>query len=458
MKIVLRNGMVVSGEGTCIADVLIEGEKIAAVAPDLSCEDARSMDVTGKVLFPGCIDAHTHLDLEVSNTVTADDFYTGTRAAIRGGTTLVIDFATQNHGETLKEALENWHKKAAGKCSCDYAFHMAISEWNENISNEIKDMMDAGVTTFKLYMTYPAMILSDGEIYEVIRRLNEVGSFAGVHCENASVIDAHIRELKAAGQFGPSSHSKARPDTLEAEAVHRLMTIAGEANAPVMVVHLTNEKALKEIQAARMNGQTVLAETCPQYLLLDESVYNLAGFHSAKYVCSPPIRAKENQQVLWDALAAGEIQTIATDHCSFTLEQKAMGREDFTKIPNGMPGLETRVELIYSEGVGKGKLTAQQACKVLSENPAKLYGLYPKKGCIAPGSDADIVVIDPQKEKVITAVGQEQNTDYVPFEGMRVKGCIDSVFLRGQLVVQNDKILEEKTGIFIKRGAPQLML
>lgn len=456
MKRLIKNGIVVSGSGTRIADVLIDNDKIAAVAPDIYCDDAEIMDATGKYIFPGCIDAHTHLDLEVSNTVTADDFYTGTRAAIKGGTTLIIDFATQNHGETLKEALENWHKKADGKCSCDYAFHMAISEWNENVSKEIDDMITAGVTTFKLYMTYPAMILSDGEIYEVMKRLNEVGSFAGGHCENASMIDARIRELKASGEFGPSAHPKARPDTLEAEAVHRLMTIAGEAKAPVMVVHLTSKKALDEIEAARNHGQTVLAETCPQYLLLDEGVYELDGFDSAKYVCSPPIRAKENQQVLWDALTDDKIQTIATDHCSFTLAQKAMGREDFTKIPNGMPGLETRVELIYSEGVGKGRLTAEQACKLLSENPAKLYGLYPKKGCIALGSDADIVVIDPKKEKVITAVGQEQNMDYTPFEGFSLKGCIDSVFLRGQLVVQDDKILEEKTGIFIARGTPQL--
>lgn len=458
MKIILKNGVVVSGTGTRTADVLIENEKITAVAPNLTCDDAVVRDVSGKMLFPGCIDAHTHLDLEVSDTVTADDFYTGTKAAIRGGTTLVIDFATQNHGETLAEALENWHKKADGKCSCDYAFHMAISEWNENISKEIDEMMRAGVTTFKLYMTYPAMILSDGEIYEVLRRLKEVGSFAGVHCENASVIDAHIRERKAAGLLGPSSHPKVRPDTLEAEAVHRLMTIAGEADAPVMVVHLTNKKALDEIRAARGKGQTVFAETCPQYLVLDEKVYDLDGFESAKYVCSPPIRAKENQQVLWDALAGGQIQTVATDHCSFTLEQKAMGRDDFTKIPNGMPGLETRVDILFSEGVGKGKLTAEQACRVLSENPAKLYGLYPNKGCIAPGSDADLVVIDPQKEKVITAAGQEQNTDYSPFEGLAVKGCVDSVYLRGQLVVHNDKILKEKTGQFIKRGVPQLEL
>lgn len=458
MKRLIKHGTVVSGHGTRAADVLIENDKVVAVASNISCDDAEVMDATGKFLFPGGIDAHTHLDLEVSNTVTADDFYTGTRAAIKGGTTLIIDFATQNHGETLKEALENWHKKADGNCSCDYAFHMAISEWNEKVSKEIDDMITAGVTTFKLYMTYPAMILSDGEIYEVLKRLNEVGSFAGVHCENASVIDARIRELKENGKFGPSSHPKARPDTLEAEAVHRLMTIAGEAKAPVMVVHLTNKKALDEIEAARNGGQMILAETCPQYLLLDERVYESDGFDSAKYVCSPPIRAKENQQVLWDALADGKIQTIATDHCSFTLEQKAMGREDFTKIPNGMPGLETRVELIYSEGVGKGRLSPSQACMILAENPAKLYGLYPQKGCIAPGSDADIVVIDPQKEKIITAIEQEQNVDYSPFEGVVLKGCIDSVFLRGQLVVQDDKILVEKSGTYIKRGAPQLTL
>lgn len=241
----------------------------------------------------------------------------------------------------------------------------------------------------------PELILADGEIYEVMKPLNEVGSFAGVHCGNASVIDVRIREFKAASRLGPDAHPQVRPDILEAEAVHRLMTIAEATDAPVMVVHLTNKKALDEVEAARKRGQTVLAETCPQYLLLDERVFYLPDFESAKYICSSPIRSKENQDVLWKALAERRINTIAPDHCSFTMAQKEMGKEDFTKIPNGMPGLETREELIYSEGVEKGRLTLEQACTALSENPARLYGIYPQKGVLVPGNAADITVIDP---------------------------------------------------------------
>lgn len=455
MRILLKHGTIVSGNGTGTADILIEGEKIKSVEQEICCEGAREIDMSGKLIFPGFIDAHTHLELEVAGTVTADDFYTGTRAALAGGTTTIVDFATQNHGETLKEALDKWHKKADGLCSCDYGFHMAVSQWSENISREIDEMMGRGVTTFKLYMTYPAMILEDGEIYEVMKRLKEAGSFAGVHCENASVIDARIRELKRAGQYRPDAHPKSRPDTLEAEAVHRLMVLAKEADAPVMVVHLTGEKSLEEVKRARAAGQTVFAETCPQYLLLDEDVYGLEGFEGAKYVCSPPLRAKENQEVLWKALADGTINTVATDHCSFTLEQKAVGKDDFTKIPNGMPGLETRGPLIFSEGVQKGRLTLEQACRVLAENAAKLYGLYPQKGCLAPGSDADIVIIDPEREKTITAAGQEQNTDYSPFEGWNLKGCIDHVFLRGEQVVKDGRIIKEKTGKYVKRDRPE---
>ncbi|MDD3339098.1 MAG: dihydropyrimidinase [Lachnospiraceae bacterium] len=456
MKTLLKNGLVVSGEETRKADVLLEDGKILWVKSEIACDEATVIDMTGKILFPGFIDAHTHFDLEVANTVTADDFETGTRAAIVGGTTLIIDFATQNKGETLKEALANWHKKADDKSSCDYAFHMAISDWNPNVSREIDDMMAAGVTTFKLYMTYPAMILNDGEIYQVLKRLVEVGGIAGVHCENAPLIDALIAEHKAKGNLGPSAHPTSRPDDMEAEAVHRLMVIAKEADSPIIVVHLTNEKALNEIRTARAKGQKVYAETCPQYLLLDDSVYEKPGFEGAKYVCSPPVRKKHDQEVLWKAIVDGEVNTMSTDHCSFTTQQKAMGKDDFTKIPNGMPGVETRGNLIYSEGVAKKRITLETACRVLSENPAKLYGVYPQKGCIAPGSDADITIIDPKKRKVIRASEQLQNVDYAPFEGVELEGCVDQVFLRGQLVVEDGKLLKEKQGQYIHRGKSNL--
>lgn len=457
MKYLLKNGTLVSGEGTEQKDILIEGEKIVKIAPHIEDGGAEEINVEGKLLFPGFIDGHTHFDLEVAGTVTADDFETGTKAAISGGTTLVIDFASQDKGgHTLKEGLEKWHKKAGGKCSCDYSFHMSIVEWNEETEKEIQDMIEEGITSFKLYMTYPAMMVEDRDLYKILKKLNECGCFAGVHCENAGVIDALIEEAKKEGRLGPENHPLVRPDTMEAEAGHRLLVIAKEAGAPVMVVHLTNKKAYEEIVKARENGQTVFAETCPQYLLLDDSAYSKPDFGGAVYVCAPPLRKKEDQDCLWKALANGQIQTVATDQCSFTLEQKAMGKDDFTKIPGGLPGVQTRGTLLYTYGVREGKITVEQMCRLLSENPAKLYGVYPKKGALLEGSDGDIVVFDPEKESVISAKTHAYNTDNNPFEGFALHGDIDKVFLRGNLVVEGGKVVKEKAGEYVKRGKRQM--
>lgn len=457
MKYLLKNGTLVSGAGTEKKDILIEGEKIVKIAPHIEDEDAEEINVEGKLLFPGFIDGHTHFDLEVAGTVTADDFETGTRAAILGGTTFVIDFASQDKGgHTLKEGLEKWHKKADGKCSCDYSFHMSIVEWNEETEKEIQDMIEEGITSFKLYMTYPAMMVEDRDLYKILKKLNEYGCFAGVHCENAGVIDALIEEAKKDGRLGPENHPLVRPDTMEAEAVHRLLVIAKEAGAPVMVVHLTNKKAYEEIVKARENGQIVFAETCPQYLLLDDSSYSKPDFSGAVYVCAPPLRKKEDQDCLWNALAKGEIQTVATDQCSFTLEQKAMGKDDFTKIPGGLPGVQTRGTLLYTYGVRQGKITVEQMCRLLSENPAKLYGVYPQKGALLEGSDGDIVVFDPEKESVISAKTHAYNTDNNPFEGFVLHGDIDKVFLRGNLVVEGRKVVKERVGEYVKRGKRQM--
>ena len=457
MKYLLKNGTLVSGAGTEQKDILIEGEKIVKIAPHIEEGDAEEINVEGKLLFPGFIDGHTHFDLEVAGTVTADDFETGTKAAILGGTTFIIDFASQDKGgHTLKEGLEKWHKKADGKCSCDYSFHMSIVEWNEETEKEIQDMIEEGITSFKLYMTYPAMMVEDRDLYKILKKLNEYGCFAGVHCENAGVIDALIEEAKKEGRLGPENHPLVRPDTMEAEAVHRLLVIAKEAGAPVMVVHLTNKKAYEEIVKARENGQIVFAETCPQYLLLDDSAYSKPDFGGAVYVCAPPLRKKEDQNCLWKAIAKGEIQTVATDQCSFTLEQKAMGKDDFTKIPGGLPGVQTRGALLYTYGVREGKITVEQMCRLLSENPAKLYGVYPKKGALLEGSDGDIVVFDPEKESVISAKTHAYNTDNNPFEGFALHGEVDKVFLRGNLVVEDGAVVKEKTGKYMKRGKRQM--
>ncbi len=452
MKYLLKNGTVVSGEGSRQADVLIDGEKIVDVGRNLDAEGAEILDAAGKLLFPGFIDGHTHFDLEVAGTVTADDFETGTKAALLGGTTFVVDYASQDKGgHTLREGLKKWHDKADGKCSCDYSFHMSVVEWNPETEAEIQDMIDEGITSFKLYMTYPAMIVDDCDLYKILKKLGQCGCFAGVHCENAGVIDALIAEAKKEGRLGPENHPLVRPDTMEAEAVHRLLAIAKEADAPVMIVHLTNKKAYEEVMAARKKGQTVYAETCPQYLLLEDSVYSKPDFEGAVYVCAPPIRKKEDQDCLWEALGKEEIQTVATDQCSFSLEQKALGREDFTKIPGGLPGVQTRGTLLYTYGVREGKITEAQMCKLLSENPAKLYGVYPRKGVIQPGSDADIVILDPSREDVISAKTHAYNTDNNPFEGFKLGCKIDDVFLRGHHAVAGGKLKEEKLGTFIRR-------
>ena len=457
MRTLLKGGTVVSGSGQKRADVLMEGEKILRVGRDLTDAD-QTVDVSGCLLFPGFIDAHTHFDLDVAGTTTADDFYTGSRAALRGGTTTVIDFACPNKGESLHYGLDLWHRKADGRTFCDYGFHMTIDDWNEGIRAELPDMFAQGISSFKMYLTYPAMMIGDRDVYWALKELRTLGGIAGFHCENAGVIDGMIAERKAAGELGPASHPLTRPPYLEAEAVSRLLRIAQAADCPVVIVHLTNREALREVAAARKRGQKVYVETCPQYLLLDESVYFNEDYSSAaRYVCAPPIRDKAEQEQLWKALRRGEIQTISTDHCSFTLAQKDMGREDFTKIPGGLPGVETRGELIFSYGVAKRRISAAKMCQLLSENPAKLYGLFPRKGVLRQGADADIVVYDPGASHVIRAEDCVANVDYNPYEGFVTSGGIRQVWLRGTLSVEDGKVLaQEPAGKYMARGKNSL--
>ena len=457
MKVLFKGGTVVSGHGTRHADVLVDGEKITAIGRNLSSPDARIINVTGKLLMPGFIDAHTHFDLEVAGTVTADDFTSGSRAALRGGTTTVIDFACPNKGETLGCGLQKWRKKAEGRTCCDYSFHMTIDDWNDGIEAELDDMYAAGISSFKMYMTYPAMMLDDGTIYHVLKKLKEKGGICGVHCENSPVIDALIAEKKAAGELGVLSHPQTRPDYLEAEAVSRLLRIAQAADAPIIIVHLSTAAALHEVEAARKRGQTVYVETCPHYLLLDESQYESEDWdRAASFVCAPPLRKEGNQAALWRGLRRGEIQTVSTDHCSFTPEQKRMGKDDFTAIPGGLPGVETRGELMYTYGVTTRLISLAAMCKVLSENPARLYGLYPRKGTISVGSDADIVVYDPQGESTLHGEDLLSSAGYTPFEGFEITGNIDQVWLRGKLAAKNGGVTSECNGQFIPRGKNML--
>lgn len=457
MKYLFKNGTVVSGRGTRRADVLVENEKILQVGRNLSDPLARAIDVTGKLLMPGFIDAHTHFDLDVCNTTTADDFDSGTKSAIRGGTTTIVDFACPNKGESLHHGLDLWHRKADGKCWCDYGFHMTIDDWNAEIEKEIDDMYAAGISSFKMYMTYPAMMIGDEAMYKALKKLKEKGGICGVHCENSGVINALIEEKKAAGKMGVSSHPETRPDFLEAEAVSRLLRIAQAVDIPVVIVHLTNAATLAEVTAARRRGQKVYVETCPQYLVLDDSVYYNEDFsRAARYVCAPPLRKPEDCRALWAGLRKGDIQTISTDHCAFTLAQKDAGRGDFTKIPGGLPGVEARGELVYSFGVTTRKISLATMCKVLSENPAKLYGMFPRKGVIAPGADADIVVYDPQADHILRAEDMVSRAGYTPYEGFVTHGSVSQVWLRGKLMVENGHVIGEQEGQYIVRGKSAL--
>ena len=456
MKLLFKGGTVVSSDGMKKLDILVNGEKILEVGEELELGDARIIDVRGKLLFPGFIDAHTHMALEVSNTITADRFGTGTKAELAGGTTCIVDYATQYRGESLRQALDNWHKKADGQSSCDYAFHLALTDWNEEISRELEEIVQKETCSFKLYMTYDTMV-DDETMYAILSRLKELGGIAGVHCENNGIIQARLKELEESKgkRTDVSDYPWTRPKEAEAEAVGRLLKIAKCVDTPVIVVHLSTAAGYREILKAREEGQTVYIETCPQYLLMDESKYSLPAEEARHYMIAPPLRRKKNQDILWQALSEGRIQTIATDHCSFTKEQKMAGANDFSKTPCGMPGAEERPALIWQFGVNEDRITAEQMCIYLAENPAKLYKLYPRKGALMPGSDADIVVWNPDTEWTMTAESQQSACDYCPMEGTKIRGRAEQVYLRGRLAAENGEILEENDGVYVRHGVEQ---
>ena len=454
----VKNGTLVSPKGSRRADLLVDGEKIVRIEENISApEGCTVVDAEGKLVFPGFIDAHTHFDLHVAGTVTVDDFASGTKAEAAGGTTTIIDFGTAYPGETLNEGLDNWFQKAGTLCSCDFGFHQTITEWNDSISAEIEDMIERGATTFKIYMTYDTKV-DDATILKVLQRLKECGTTTGCHCENSGLIDALREEFASDPEKmkAVSSHYLTRPAAAEAEAIGRYCHLAEVADEPVIDVHLTCEEGLEEIRAARRRGQKVYVETCPQYLVMDDSLYEREPYEEAsRYVCAPPLRKKSDQDALWKALRDGEIQTVATDHCSFTIEQKKLGSEDFRKIPGGMPGAETRGVILYSEGVAKGRISKEKMCEVLSENPARLYGMYPKKGTLSVGSDADIVILNPDTSRTISAKTQVSACDYAPLEGLEISCSIDEVYLRGTLVASDGQVVCENQGQYVKRGLPE---
>jgi dihydropyrimidinase len=458
MKTLIKNGHIVTAVDSYTADILIDGEIIAMIGKDLASVVGsvdRTIDATGKLVIPGGVDPHTHMDLPFGGTSSSDDFETGTRAAAFGGTTTIIDFAVQYKGQALNQALDAWFAKAEGKATTDYGFHLIVTDLPDERLPELKAMIDQGVTSFKLFMAYPGVFLvDDGVIFKAMTAAGENGGLICMHAENGVVIDVLVKRAIEQGRTAPKYHALTRPTKAEAEGVHRAIAIAEMANSPVYIVHLSCYDALKEVQAARDLGLPAFAETCPQYLLLDYSLYEKPDFEGAKYVMTPPLRDKENQELLWRGLRGDDLQVISTDHCPFCFkEQKELGRDDFSKIPNGGPGVENRMSLIYHHGVTQGRISLNRFVELTSTAAAKIFGLFPKKGTIAVGSDADIVIFDPNREQTISAATHHMRVDYSAYEGWSVKGVTDTVLSRGRVTVENNEFKGKAgAGRFLKRG------
>ncbi len=459
MKTLIKNARVITADSDQIAEVLIDGETIAQIGESLNVEADKVIDATGKLVIPGAIDPHTHMELPFGGTFSSDDFETGTRAAALGGTTSIVDFAVQSHGQTLQEGLDQWHGKALDKCAIDYGFHLICTQFEQGDEPQLHRIMDEeGVTSFKLFMAYPnVFLMDDATIYRVMKAAGAKGGLTMIHAENGVVINEIVNETLEAGNTAPKYHALSRPPEMEAEAVHRVAEIANMAKAPVYIVHVSCKEALDEVIAAQQKGYRVYGETCTQYLFLDISCYDeegFDGFAGAKYVMTPPIREKSNQQPLWDALKTGQLEVVSTDHCPFFLKgQKELGRGDFTKIPNGGPGVEPRLSLAYFGAMQQG-FTLSRWVEITSTAAAKRFGMYPRKGEIAVGSDADIVIFDPEKAVTWGVEREHMNTDYSLFEGLQTQGDVETVLLRGKTIVENGEYVGAKgDGQFLRRGA-----
>ncbi|PQV58602.1 dihydropyrimidinase [Defluviimonas denitrificans] len=454
MTTVIKNGTIVTADLTYKADVLVEGGKITQIGAGLKGD--KELDATGCYVMPGGIDPHTHLEMPFMGTYSTDDFESGTRAALAGGTTMVVDFALPAPGQGLHDALRMWHNKST-RANCDYSYHMAVTWWGEQVFNDMKTVIEKeGITTFKHFMAYKgALMVNDDEMYASFKRLAELGGIALVHAENGDVVAELSAQLLAAGNTGPEAHAYSRPPQVEGEATNRAIMIADMAGVPLYVVHTSCEDSHEAIRRARMQGKRVWGEPLIQHLTLDESEYfNTDWDHAARRVMSPPFRNKRHQDSLWAGLQSGSLSVVATDHCAFTTEQKRYGVGDFTKIPNGTGGLEDRMPMLWTHGVATGRLTPNEFVAVTSTNIAKILNCYPKKGAILVGADADIVVWDPEKEKVISAGAQQSAIDYNVFEGQKVKGLPRYTLTRGRIAVNDGKVeTREGHGEFVRREA-----
>jgi dihydropyrimidinase len=455
MKTVIRNGRIVTAVDDYHADILSENGTIAMIARTIDVEADRVIDAKGRLVIPGGIDPHTHMDLPFGGTSSSDDFDTGTFAAAHGGTTTIIDFAVQSKGQELNQALDVWFAKAEGKAHVDYGFHMICTDLPDERLPQIRSLIDQGVSSFKLFMAYPGVFLvDDATIYKAMMTAGQDGGLICMHAENGVVIDAIVKRAVADGKTAPKYHALTRPTKAEAEGVHRAIALADMAGSPVYIVHLSCSDALEEVTRARDRGIPAFAETCPQYLFLDYSVYEKPGFEGAKWVMTPPIREQWNQDQLWRGLKFNDLQVISTDHCPFCFkEQKELGKNDFSKIPNGGPGVEERMSLVFNGGVAQGRISLNRFVELTSTSAAKIFGLFPRKGTIAVGSDADIVIFDPEEERTISAKTHHMNVDFSCYEGMKVKGVTKTVLSRGELVIEEGKYVGKKGhGSFLKRG------
>lgn len=455
MSILVKNGHIFTAVDSYVADIYVDEGKVRTIGIDLAADADKTIDATGKYVIPGGIDPHTHLDFPFGGTVSSDDFRTGTIAAAYGGTTSIVDFAVQQRGEALSQALEMWHQKAEGKAAIDYGFHMIILDLPEMRLPELDDMVRQGVTSFKMFMAYlGAVMVDDSTIFRAMVGAADNGALICLHAEHGHMIDVLVKDALAEGHTGPEYHAITRPPTTEAEATHRAIRMAAVAGAPVYFVHLSCDDALQEVQAARARQKYVYAETCPHYLTLDNSMYDQDGFEGAKYVLTPPLRDQRHQAELWKGLRRNDLQVVSTDHCAFRFsDQKAMGKDDFSKIPNGGPGIENRLNLLYTHGVVPGLLDMNRLVEVFSTTPARLFGLFPRKGTIAVGSDADIVVFDPDEETVISAQTHHMNVDYNLYEGMRVKGVPEVVIANGEAIIEGGQYTGAPgSGRFLRRG------
>ncbi len=455
MTTLIKNGRIVTATDDYAADLFIDGETVTTIGKNLAMQADKVIDAAGRLVIPGGIDPHVHMELPFGGTVSSDDFRSGTIAAAFGGTTSIIDFAIQYKGKTFQQTIDDWHAKAAGKCAIDYGYHLAITAFEPEQEDEFAKVIDQGISTFKIFMAYPGVFMVDDRtMFRVMRSAGEAGGMTLVHAENGVAIGEMVDRLLKEGKVDPKYHALSRPPVMQADGVARACRVAEIARAPVFIVHINCEAAMRELQRSRDAGNPAYGETCTQYLFLDDSYYDRPGFEGAKYVFTPPLAGRENIEPLWKGLALGYLQEVSTDHCPFFFKgQKELGRGDFTRIPNGGPGVEDRLSLMYHGGVVQRGMSLNKWVDLCSTASAKLFGMFPQKGTIAVGSDADLVIFDPNRQRTISARTHHMNCDYSLFEGFQIQGCPEIVLSRGRTIIENGQYLGSAgDGRFLKRG------